>query len=105
MYLDVTIGRAIGKFFKGTRGDVENYYKRQNLQTSFDTEEALKNRKKQTLFKNPASIALAKLKRVNYKFMMRENGGKLMKLIVEEVNLADFRMKSKLLENKWILFA
>jgi vacuolar protein sorting-associated protein 13A/C len=56
------------------------------------------------LYKNPASIALAKLDDVNYKFMMRENGGKLMKLIVHKINMADFRQGSKLIENKWILF-
>lgn len=48
-------------------------------------------RKRFFLYKNPASIAIGKLEGVNFKFMMRESGGKLMKLIVEKINLADFR--------------
>lgn len=37
MYLDITINRAIGKFFKGTREDIENYYKKLNMMYSFDS--------------------------------------------------------------------
>ena len=43
------------------------------------------------LYKNPASVALIKLKGLNYKFFMRESGGKLMKLTLEKINVADFR--------------
>jgi hypothetical protein len=49
-------------------------------------------------------VAFAKLKRVSYKFFMRESGGKLMKIIVEKINLADFRQGSCLQGNKWVLF-
>jgi len=48
------------------------------------------------LYKNAASLAFGKLKRVNYKFYMRENGGKLMELVIEKINLADFRENSLL---------
>jgi hypothetical protein len=49
-------------------------------------------------------VCIAKLKKVNFKFMMRESGGKLMKLVVEKLNLADFREGSLLHTNKWVLF-
>jgi hypothetical protein len=49
------------------------------------------NKSRFFLYKNAASVAFGKLKRVNYKFYMRENGGKLMELVIEKINLADFR--------------
>lgn len=56
------------------------------------------------LYKNQASVALCKLKNVNFKFFLREGGGKLMKLLVETVNMADLRLDSLLHLNKWVLF-
>ncbi len=38
-------------------------------------------------------------------FFMRENGAKQMNLFVGTVNLSDFRLKSKLKNNKRILFS
>ena len=105
MWLDINIGRALAKFFKGKREDIEDYIRHNNIHRS---EEGIKSksnfRKRMFLYKNPASVALGKLNRVNYKFYMRESGGKLMKLIIEKINLADFRMGSKVSNNKWVLF-
>jgi len=89
MYLDISIGRGLAKFFKGKREDIDDWGKVNNLKEQFAKGKNF--RKRLFLYKNPASIAVAKLKNVSFKFNMRESGGKIMKLIVEKINLADFR--------------
>ena len=111
MMLDINLGCAIAKFFKGKRSDISEYIKANNLNIKIEQMSrgkkgrSIKNeRARYFLYKNPAYVCFAKLKRVNFKFMMRESGGKLMKLIVEKINLADFREGSLLHTNKWVLF-
>jgi vacuolar protein sorting-associated protein 13A/C len=69
MVLDININKAIAKFFKGTREECRVYYHTKNP-----------SKEHYLLYKNPASIAVAKLETLNYQFMMRENGGKFMRL-------------------------
>ena len=56
------------------------------------------------MFKNPASLGLAKIKNTVYLFYMKENGAKLQKLFVGTINLLDFRENSKLSKNKRVVF-
>ncbi|CAK73960.1 unnamed protein product (macronuclear) [Paramecium tetraurelia] len=97
MVLDININKAIAKFFKGTREDCRRYYQQKGiLQDQLD---------KNLLYKNPASIAIAKLQTLNYQFMMRENGGKFMRLSVQQLTLSDFRKSSTMKHSKEILFS
>lgn len=107
MSLEVNLGRALAKFFKGKREDINDYIHLNKLDLHRHSNNLQSNqsfRKKMFLYKNPASIALIKLKSVNYRFFMRENGGKLMKLLIQKINIADFRLDSLLQDNKWVLF-
>jgi vacuolar protein sorting-associated protein 13A/C len=65
MYLDINLGRTLGKFFKGRREDIEDYLRSNNLNRRQENFAKGKNfRKRMFLYKNPASVALAKLKNV-----------------------------------------
>lgn len=55
MVLDININKAIAKFFKGTREDCRVYYHTKNP-----------SKEHYLLYKNPASIAVAKLETLNY---------------------------------------
>ncbi|CAD8180234.1 unnamed protein product [Paramecium pentaurelia] len=97
MVLDININKAIAKFFKGTREDCRNHYLAKGIQQD--------QLDKNLLYKNPASIAIAKLQTLNYQFMMRENGGKFMRLSVQQLTLSDFRKSSTMKHSKEILFS
>ena len=43
------------------------------------------------LGKNPASLAIIRIKKIIYHFFMRENGGKLMKLYIGTIKINEFR--------------
>lgn len=88
MVLDINIGDAIAKFFKGKRSDIEKLNINLHNSKVYDS--------KAYLYKNAASVAFAELGQLNFQFMMRENGGKLMKLSVKKLNLSDFRESSTL---------
>ena len=71
--------------------------------------ERLINHKKKSIYlsKNPASIAFIRINQLTYLFMMRENGGKIMKLQAKKFKLADIRQQSlfkKDMNQKWIIF-
>ncbi|CAD8085165.1 unnamed protein product [Paramecium sonneborni] len=97
MVLDININKAIAKFFKGSRDECRKHYDLKRI----PQDQLLKN----LLYKNPASIAIAKLETLNYQFMMRENGGKFMKLSVQQLTLSDFRKSSTMKHSKEILFS
>ena len=99
MFLDISVGRVLFKFYQGTRADLEK-----NIPKFVSKEEEEDHRKKYFLYKNPSSVGLIKIKNVIYHFFMRENGAKTMKLYVGSLNLNDFREGSKLTKNKKIIF-
>ena len=96
--LDISIGDAFLKVYKGKREDVKEYI---NKNGDNMREKYFENA---NLFKNPASICMLRLKHVAYRFFMRESGGKIHKVYVGSLDLLDFRMGSKLKACKNILF-
>jgi hypothetical protein len=54
--------------------------------------------------KNPASLAIIRIKKIIYHMFMRESGGKIMKLYVGTLKINDYREKTLLKKNTRIVF-
>ena len=85
------------RIFSGKRSDVITYYKDNTGLSEEDIGKKL-------LTKNPASLAIIRIKKIIYHFFMRENGGKMMKLYIGTVKINDYREKSLLKKNTRIVF-
>ena len=95
LYVKVTVEEALLKIFKGTRDDLREQNRKIILIN-----------KPRFLYKNASSLALIDLKQINFKMLMQENGGKKMILSINQLDVSDLRLNSRLTHyNKSVLFS